>query len=212
MPASTIACVLPSSAVSPEIAITMESPLDLKRSKSPCLPSAVVSLSFLSCASRLARSRTSAKPSTSGSVPSAGTSRTPTATSEPSHPRTCASVGPSSVASLALLLNSATSFGKLGKRAPSASRRFQASDVESMLASTNATVVAGKAWAARPSVPAAPAAPLALLEPPQPASASATRARAAQPGSARRRTVWREGVISRTVEELGRIRGVRRAA
>ena len=157
MPATTIGCVLPISAVSSEIARTTESVLDLKRSKAPCVPRALVSFCFFSCASRLARSRTSAKPSTSGLLPSTGTSSTPIATSEPSHARTCDSVGPSPVAPLALALKSATSFGKLGKRAPSASRRFQASEFASMLASTNATVVAGKACAARPSVPAAPA-------------------------------------------------------
>ena len=42
-----------------------------------------------------------------------------------------------------------------------------------MFASRNATVEAGKAWAARPSVPAAPAAP-ALLELPQPAATTAS--------------------------------------
>ena len=61
-----------------------------------------------------------------------------------------------------------------------------------MLASRNAAVEAGKAWAARPSVPAAPATALAVSELPQPASTRPARASAAQ----HRRAVagGREGV------------------
>ena len=66
----------------------------------------VVSLSFLIAASSWALSRTSANPSTFGSAPSAGTSSTPNANSVPSQERSCASVGPSPVASFAALSNS----------------------------------------------------------------------------------------------------------
>ena len=127
--------------------------LSVKTSKPRCVPAAFTSFCFVSAPSMLVLSVTSANPSTVGSEPSAGTSRTPIATSVPSQERTCASVGPPSVALFAALSNSATSFGQLGKRAPTASRRFQASDFSSMLASAKATVEAGNAWAARPSVP-----------------------------------------------------------
>ena len=91
------------------------------------------------------------------------------------------------VSSFVRLVELATSFGQLGKRAPSASSCFQAVELSSMLASRNAAVEAGKAWAARPSVPAAPAAP-ALSELPQPASTRPARASAAHAGERCRRT------------------------
>ena len=121
------------------------------------MPSALVSLSLVIAPSSCALSRTSANASTFGSAPAAGTSSTPNATSVPSHERSCARVGPPFVASLADALNCATSFGQLGKRAPSAISCFHAVELSSMFASTNTTVEAGKACAARPSVPAAPA-------------------------------------------------------
>ena len=114
--------------MSSETATTEAEPLlSWKTSKPPCVPAALHVLLLLERALERRSCRvTSAKPSTGGSEPSAGTSSTPIATSVPSQERTCASVGPPSVAWFAALSNSATSFGQLGKRAPSASRRFQA--------------------------------------------------------------------------------------
>ena len=63
-----------------------------------------------------------------------------------------------------------------------------------MLASKNAALDGGNAWAARPSVPAAPAT-AALSEPPQPTSAIATRASTAVAGSRCRRTGSRRVVM-----------------
>ena len=74
-----------------------------------------------------------------------------------------------------------------------------------------ATVEAGNAWAARPSVPAAPAAPPAALEPPQPESTTPTRTSAAN-AARRRRTSMRRREVMTALYDRRRIARHRREA